>query len=409
MDSPDSADQGRTRRRFLGGTAGVATGALGGSVWAERPAPDDSGLTVLTQNLYLGFKLARLLAARSPSDFRRIVGGFRDGIDPARYRARADAIADQIAATDADVVALQEAVELRKQQPGDFYSEGSEAAGEQLVDLLGEVKTALSVRGLDYETAAVLTASDAELPASTDEGPVDLRITDRDVLLVAEGIDVDRTVSDTFEADLSLEIPGSEETVSLQRGYARADLSRDGDRFTAVTTHLEALSSLRRVMQTGELLEVLPGDRPVVLAGDLNSGPGDPAYRLLCESFSDAFETIHPHAAGHTCCRGGDLGENRSNLEYRIDAVLYRGDIDVTDVGRVNHRQKDRITVDSEGQDHGTGEGAKGGDGSGVENDGDDTDGEADLIWPSDHAGVVASLDLGENAGYLDGLGGVRR
>ncbi|WP_277554170.1 endonuclease/exonuclease/phosphatase family protein [Halobaculum limi] len=367
--SPNGTESGGSRRAFLRGLAGVGIGVAGTSGATAVTARNSPRPTVLTQNLYFGFDLSPLLVADSLRGFRRIVGGFVDDLDPAVYRARAEGIAASVAAADADVVALQEATLFRVQRPSDYATRGGGAATEVAVDLLAEVETALDRRGLDFDRAAVTTTSDAELPGTTADGTADLRITDRNALLVRSGIDVERRVRRRFDTSVGFQIPETDQTVALRRGYARADLSMDGLAFTAVSTHLESVSSFMRYLQASELLDALPRGRRVILAGDLNSGPNtdSAAYDLLTESFTDPFVRLR-YRGGRTCCQSATLRNDRSNLDRRIDAVLRRGRLRATAVDRVNHRRADRVTVQRDGED------------------------DSISLWPSDHAGVVATF-----------------
>ncbi|MFB9826008.1 endonuclease/exonuclease/phosphatase family protein [Halobaculum roseum] len=331
--------------------------------------PSEGTATVLTQNVYLGLDFSRLLGARSYRELRRTVGRFLSEVEAAEYRARADAVSAAVEATDADVVALQEASLFRKQEPGDFASVGAESADTQVVDILAEVERALEARGLRYERAAVTTTSDAELPAETDDGPVDLRVTDRNALLVRAGVAVDNVVTNSYEADLALPVPGTDQEVALRRGYAQVDVATDEVEFTAVSTHLESVSSFLRVVQARELIDDLRGTNPVVLCGDLNSGPEyEPAaYQVLTERFTDSYDRVKPRSKGNTCCQSPDLRNDRSQLSRRIDAVLRRGALRATDARRVNHKRSDRLEVDGD-------------------------DGRVS-VWPSDHAGVLATFE----------------
>lgn len=361
-----------TRRAVLGSAAGLtALSSLPGTSRAAQTATATP--TVLTWNAYLGVDLFRLFRAETAEAFRRIAGTLLEGVDPDVYAARADAIAAEIAATDADVLALQEVSLLRTQRPGDFGSEDPEPASDVLVDLLSLIESALADRGLDYEVAAAATTTDVELPADTEAGQVDVRLTDRDVLLVRGGLTVERTTTDTFETALPVPIPDSDRTVSLERGYCAADVTVDGVGFTAVSTHLESVSPVARRRQARELLGALPEDRPVLLGGDLNSGPGTETetYGLLTAEFGDAHADLAPEGEGFTCCQAGSLRNEESRLDRRIDALLYRGALRPTAVGRVGHRPEDRVEVELH-------------DGTG-------------RIWPSDHAGVVGTFEVAES------------
>ncbi|WP_435064201.1 endonuclease/exonuclease/phosphatase family protein [Halobaculum sp. EA56] len=390
-EGPRSGSSRRTLLRRLAATSGIAGVAAGaGGTVGTAATRSEVGPTVLTQNVYLGVDVSRLLRANSIREFRRIVGRFLEGIDPAVYRARADAVAAEVAAADPDVIALQEAALFRKQEPGDYTTDGAESAETEVVDLLAEVEAALDARGLDYGRAAATTASDAELPGRTDDGPVDLRVTDRDALLVRADRRFDGVVTDTFDTDIAFAVPETDQEVSLRRGYARADVTVDGTEFAAVSTHLESVSSTLRVIQARELSEALEGTDSVVLCGDLNSGPGyEPAaYRLLVDEYDDAFERVYPRARGSTCCQSPDLRNDRSELSRRIDAVLTSGDLRAVDVSRINHRRADRVDVavddGEEDEDDGGATGEEGG---------DEDDERCVTVWPSDHAGLVATFE----------------
>jgi hypothetical protein len=124
-----------------------------------------------------------------------------------------------------------------------------------------------------------------------------------------------------------------------------------------------------RTRQAEELLSLLPADRPVILAGDFNSGPGTStgAYDVLTASFEDAYAVRNPDGDGYTCCHASDLRNEQPSLSRRIDAVLYRGGVRPTTASRVGHEADDRLSVE--------------------------VNGETERIWPSDHAGVVATFE----------------
>ena len=369
---PSTPPPALTRRTVLGSAAGltalsVAPGARGAS-GAAQTAPATP--TVMTRNVYLGIDLFRLFRAESRAAFRRIVGELLAEVDPAVYEARADAIAGEIAAAGADVVALQEVVLLRTQRPGDFGSESSERASDVLVDFLSLLESALADRDLDYEVVGVATTTDVELPADTEDGQVDVRLTDRDVLLVRGDLETEDVETGSFEAALPIPVPDSDRTLVLERGYCTAAVTVDGVGFTTVATHLESVSPMARQQQARELLGMLPASRPVVVAGDFNSGPGSETttYDLLTGELRDAYAVRGPDGDGFTCCQAGSLRNDASRLTTRIDALLYRGEVRPTAVNRVGHRPEDRVEVD--------------------------VDGETVRLWPSDHAGVVGTFEV---------------
>lgn len=358
-----------SRRKLLTGIAGVA-GGIACTTPATAATPSASASpTVLTQNAYIGVDLSRLLDVESLAEVRQVAGEFLAGVDPTLYEARADGIAGHIENTGADVVALQEVANLRTQRPSDFGSASPEQASDTLVDFLSLVESALADRDLAYDVAATTVTTDLELPAQTDEGPVDVRITDRDVLLVRSEHEIGETVTDTYEAALPAPLPGID-NVSVERGFCTVDVTMEGVPFTVVSTHLESVTGLIRRQQAQELLDSLPSGRPVILCGDFNSGPESDSdtYDLLTGSFEDPYTTLQSDGDGFTCCQAADLGNEQSGLDRRIDLVLYRGDVRPTEIGRVGHRPEDRITVE--------------------------TGGETVEVWPSDHAGVVGTFEV---------------
>jgi endonuclease/exonuclease/phosphatase family metal-dependent hydrolase len=366
MCPPDTTRSPVTRRALLGSTVAVAAGLVGASGTAA--ASQSPAATVVSQNAYLGFDVVELLRAESLAEVRTITGGFLEDIEPELYAARADAIAESAATADADVVALQEAVLLRRGQSG---ADGSES-GDMVVDLLDGIRTALAERGLDYTVAAESVANDIELPAETDDGPATLRITDRDVVLVRSDLDTADPVAGTYDAALELPIPESDRTLPITRGYSAVTVTVGGIDVWVVSTHLESASPRYRHRQAGDLLDALPETGPVVVCGDLNSAPGEAAYDRLTRSLTDPHAELRPDATGATCCQAKDLQNDESLLDRRIDAMLYRGGVRPTAIRRVGHRPDDRISVE--------------------------VDGETVRVWPSDHAGVVGSFELSATA-----------
>jgi endonuclease/exonuclease/phosphatase family metal-dependent hydrolase len=147
----------------------------------------------------------------------------------------------------------------------------------------------------------------------------------------------------------------------LPRGWASVDVKIRGKRFRFVATHLEAFSAPVRNAQAAELLAgPAATGLPVVLVGDLNSGPGFDlaAYAALQSGgFADAWAG----GPGLTCCFAADLSDPDAALTKRIDVVLTKGGFATVSADVVGEDPADRTP-------------------SG--------------LWPSDHAGVVATVEL---------------
>jgi len=137
-----------------------------------------------------------------------------------------------------------------------------------------------------------------------------------------------------------------------------------------VTTHFALLSLA--VPQALELVQTAANTTlPVVLVCDCNANPDNPtdpifqnypAYLLLKNAgFVDAFRTARPNDPGFTFGQDENLLNVTSTMSHRIDLVQFRGPFTAEDVQVVGASPADRTRLG---------------------------------LWPSDHAGVVATLTL---------------
>ena len=326
-------------------------------------------LNLMTWNIYLGADLSPIFVATTPQEFVAAVGSAYNNIQASNFVERANSIANEIKQTRPDLIGLQEVSLLRTQSPSD----GSTTPATNVsLDYLQILIDALNVRGLKYQPIVVQTAFDSEVPGFISGSLVDLRLTDREVILARADI-TDFTLSNTqgaqFAANFTLTTPlGS---ISTPRAWVSVDVTFDkGDKVRIVSTHLEPLvhprlSPIIQGLQADELLNG-PGNTnlPVVFIGDFNSkadGTGTPTYsKIIDAGFIDAWN-IRGKGNGFTCCQAKNLLNQVSSLDERLDLVLFRGDFNVKDIELVGNSQNDRTL-------------------SG--------------LWPSDHAGVVATLKL---------------
>jgi len=192
-------------------------------------------------------------------------------------------------------------------------------------------------------------------------------LTNRQAILVREDgeVEVADVTAGPFAAGLP--IPTAQGTFSLARGWLALD-ARVRDRpLRLVATHLEVgRPSAAADVQRRQIEELLAGPAaaaaPVVMLGDFNLRPGSETYGVLRDAgFDDAWTRANPDGpAGLTCCHRAPLTDPDDRLRARIDLVLTRGSVTARRAWVV----------------------------------GDEPGDFADGLWPSDHAGVVAELEL---------------
>ncbi|SFR36110.1 endonuclease/exonuclease/phosphatase family protein [Halogeometricum limi] len=370
-----------SRRSVLRGglTAGavVGTGVTLPSVVravtsADSTPADDADATelrVATWNLGLGANLFSLFSVEDRADLARTVGDLYESIGRSAVEARMGAVADELARTRPDVVGVQEAALVRTGPPTESEATDERDAETVAFDFLSALTDALDERETPYDVAQVTTNADAEFPGRVDGRRVDVRLTDRDAILVRSDADVSVTERSAATFAEALVFPtGESRTLRVDRGYGVVSATIDGGRVTVVNTHLESASERVRGAQADELASVLDGlGGSVVLLGDLNDGPafGGGAYETLSSNLTDAWDAARPDADGDTCCRAATL-DGPGALDERVDHVLVGSGLAATDAQLVGVSEASRVRTT--------------------------VDGASRTLWPSDHAGVGATL-----------------
>ena len=316
-------------------------------------------LTVMTRNLYIGADVDAVIGALASPDPSDDVPSLMEAITTLQetdYSTRVKAFAEEIAQHRPHVIGLQEVSDIDIDLA---------ALGLPIVislDFLPALQSELSARGLNYVVAAQVTNIQATpLPG--------ISLVDFDAILV----DVGRAtpgeirIEQNFSTNIGVVAPG----VTIKRGFVAVDVTIDGQTYLVANTHLESGSApgldQLRAGQVIELIAVLASAPRAVLLGDLNDVPGSPMHRMLSEAgFTDVWSTLQPRKAGYTCCHLADLSNNDNAFTQRIDYVLTRG------FGR-------RGSLSGEIERIG-------------ENRNDRVSGPFHDIWPSDHAGLVATL-----------------
>ena len=115
--------------------------------------------------------------------------------------------------------------------------------------------------------------TDIELPMTVPGGLDDIRFTDRDAILVREGLSSSEPRSGLYATNLSLEVAGGL-TLNVLRGWTTVDATVNGVTLHFWNTHLETQEEGPeiQVAQGRELLlRVQDDDLPLVAVGDFNS------------------------------------------------------------------------------------------------------------------------------------------
>lgn len=343
----------------------------------DSPAATAGRITVMTRNLYVGASFSSMLGASTMEDVGERAARIYARILSSQFSRRADAIADEIVQTQPDVVGLQEAPQIYLQPRGEFSIAHQPQPAAVAADYLKILLDALERRHAGYAVAAIVNNTDLTAPGGNGDA---IRFIDRDVILVRKDlpfgeVTVLNAQAKNFDMKFTLTLAGKD--VNLVRGWCAVDVMVRGKLVRIVNMHLEEeYLDLIQSFQADELLAgQLQTSSPVIALGDFNANEKSSAYKnFLKAGFKDPWPLVHPGEAGFSCCQDEDLLNPLPQLKERIDFILYRGsDINVDDVKLVGTHPSDRIPS---GQ------------------------------WPSDHAGVVATLSLRQERELLssDGL-----
>ena len=345
--------------------AGMPLGAMG-----SAEAKDKRELTVMTQNLYLGSSLNPALQATTPPQFVGAVAQiYGTALFVTDFESRSEAIAETIQEERPDLIGLQEVSRWTA-----FRTTGGALPG---VDFLDVLQQDLEDLGLDYEVASVsenakIGPAPLAFPSLGCVNPTlpdcAVMLEDRDVILVnadTPELEWSNPQDGSFDAQQTFAVPGSSQAYSFDRGWASIDGTFEGKEFRFVNTHLEVEDFAAK--QEAQAREFLAGpantEGAVIATGDFNSaadGSTTTSYADLTESwFKDAWWT-NPGDPGYTCCQVSALNNPESRLRSRIDLILTHGPARTLSAEVVGEEPFQATAP----------------------------------LWPSDHAGVVATLRL---------------
>jgi endonuclease/exonuclease/phosphatase family metal-dependent hydrolase len=319
-------------------------------------------ITVMTQNVYFGLEAGAILGASDPADLIAAITRAWEQVQSTNIPERAEYTARQIALAKPDLVGLQEVAQF-------FLI----ASGRVTIkfDFLESIILALAKLGLFYVPLAVRNDLDRTGPLDTN-GTL-IRMVDRHAVLlrIGEGAREVRAYSVRNEAFLTLFQASSliVGQVAVPRSWIAVDAMLGGSKFRLIETHLESFSGDVQVAQVEEILAgPAIADFPVIMIGDFNSNPlanskdSSPTYpAVIAAGFQDVWPALLADTPGDTCCQQPALLNTNSELNRRLDFIFTRGDAKPVRVDIVGWRPADRTP-------------------SG--------------LWPSDHAGLVATIAL---------------
>ena len=273
---------------------------------------------------------------------------------------RVKRLAEEIRLSKPDFVALQEVTEWRTGVCGDT---------SVVYDQLKLLMDTLAMSDTPYTTLAVDIFPAIEAPSLS--GCV--RFTDRNAILVRSDLQPPEVTTSNIQvkryaAKLDLGAIGMAGFPPFFRSYMSVDVTVGGDTIRLVNTHLESTyqfdpTGLLQSAQTAELLASFdPTGPPVVLCGDFNSnaelGPEQTASvgMILKAGFTDVWRQFNPAGTGYTWpIYSEDFASGPAIPDERIDLIFTRG------VGALTVEQTGITTP-----------------------------------WSSDHAGVVATVQIGK-------------
>ena len=334
-------------------------------------------VTAMTWNVYVGADVDRVLAAESPEQVPLLVAEAFQTLIATNFPERAAAIARQIDATRPHLIGFQEISLIRLQENGDAAFGGTTPAEDVFLDFLEIMEAALEARGLDYQVAGAVQNVDVEVPMIVDpSGPsfTDVRLTDFDVVMVRGDVEYSNVVERNYDAKLPVPNLG----IAIERGFVSVDAHVGEKSYRFVSTHLEPapIPDILPVQlgQAQELVQVLASSPvPAIVVGDFNSvaGSGD-TYRFMeSEGYVDVWtrNVLMDDPDGFTNPHDATLDNAESTLSQRIDFIFARNA-----PGGSNHTALGPVRAIVVGDEQG--------------------DRTASGLWPSDHAGVIAELQL---------------
>src|SRR6516164_4386659 len=333
--------------------------------WGSAPvrADDNDGdlgrdkVRVLTQNMYIGADLTPIALAKTFPQFQDAITTVTQNIVATKPAERAAAMAAEIAKQRPDFVALHEAWML--------------TTGGFKMDLLKSVLEALKALGQPYALVGGGTVNQEDLDLTS--FGVNFHLTDRDAILMRTDVDILIIGVQSQQFPTAITLPPPFNQITIHGGYVSVDAIVRGRPLRFVSVHL--IPNPGTILaHTHELLQLAANTTtlPLVFGGDFNTtadDPSNPSY-VIYQTLTNAglTDAWNPRRPGPTCCQDPSLLNARSKLDQRVDLILLRGAFAVENINLIGSKPSDRTP-------------------SG--------------LWPSDHAGIVATLAGPESQQFI--------
>jgi endonuclease/exonuclease/phosphatase family metal-dependent hydrolase len=321
----------------------------------------------MVRNLYLGADLIPLAVQPDVASFEQAAAERFRTVQSNAFGTRAKALAAEIAKHKPDLVGVQEAAVWKRSPDG--VKDGTATAASQLVyDAIADLQKELKARKLSYKVVVTRPWFDYEAPTALG---FDVRLTQNDVVLARTGKGAKVKLGKAFKGGFTktFDVPTQVGLARSPRGWAGVDGTLNGRKFRFVTTHLEAYSPAIAETQMAQLLKqpLASKKRQSILVGDFNSDPKNASTDDRgAERTPSAYGTVlqagftNPLPRRETCCFAEDLRQTGEKLDSWIDHVVTRPAAKAINSAIVGSKPSSRV----------------GG------------------LWPSDHAGIVATLRL---------------
>lgn len=344
----------------------LAATTLAAMLFAAAAGAQKSTVKVMTYNVYQGTDFIEVLSAQSEEQFLAATQLTLQQVIDSNLPLRMQAISHQITITQPDLVGLQEATLWR-------YGIGPNPT-DVLFDPLQELLDALNKQGQHY--APVVIVDEYELQGPLPDLMHFLRANGRNVLLArTDKPDMHLSNPQTASFQNLLQIPDPLiGNPTIVRGWGSVDVDLHGMDFRFIVTHLEnpipqIPETYYLLMAQAQELSLGPANTslPVILVGDFNAiandltDPSNWTYQeMLNMGFGDAW--ADRNAPGEGLSWPLLNASTVDTATQRIDFVFYRGHVKPLVTRLAGDMKHDKV----------------------------------DGMWPSDHAGLDALLQVSE-------------